>query len=294
MKNGIINNKTQIKKRATRKLPIVSINMASPFLDLSVAFLFKTTDFPVIHTHNHWELFFILSGTVLHTINGEERVMSKGEGCLIHPSDKHSLTFINNQKNNYSHVNITFSKEVAKELIFPYITEDKLKEESSSPYFYLDPISIKQYYDKLLFTQNLPKNEYETNSKLILNQLLLLFLEQRLLHNKSYPHWLNQFLEYISTPSNFEKSVEELAQNTPYSYSRLAHIFNNHLNMSIVEYVQNVKMNYAKRLLRTTDLTVLEISNIICYSSLSTFNHLFKKKYNYTPSQYRKTHKIQQ
>ena len=292
MKKSLSATKLKLKQNPNKKkLPIASIDMVSPFLNSSVAFQFKSTDFPSMHTHNHWEIFFIASGTILHTLNGEERILTKGEGCLIQPSDKHNFVFINNQENNYCHVNITFSNEVATQLIFPHTSADKLQNFFSFPYFYLTHDTLRLYYDKLLFTQNLPQDEYETNSKLILNQLLLFFLEQRLLHNKSYPHWLNQFLEYISTPSNFEKSVEELAKFTPYSYSRLTRIFKMHLNMSIVEYIQNAKLNYAKRLLRTTDLTTLEISSTISYDSLSTFNHLFKKTYNCTPSQYRKTHK---
>ena len=51
-------------------------------------------------------------------------------------------------------------------------------------------------------------------------------------------------------------------------------------------------MGYAKRLLRTTRLTTLQISETIGYSSLSSLNHLFKKKYGITPSEYRKEYKI--
>ena len=49
-------------------------------------------------------------------------------------------------------------------------------------------------------------------------------------------------------------------------------------------------MTYAKRLLRTTDMTILQISSsMLFYDSLATFNHNFKKFFSMTPSEYRKS-----
>ena len=48
-----------------------------------------------------------------------------------------------------------------------------------------------------------------------------------------------------------------------------------------------MKINYACNLLRFSELTVLEIASKTKYSSLSHFNHIFKKQTGMTPSEYR-------
>ena len=52
-----------------------------------------------------------------------------------------------------------------------------------------------------------------------------------------------------------------------------------------------VAYEYAKELLATTNLTTLSISSKLHFDSLSHFNHLFKREFNMTPSQYRKQKK---
>ena len=53
------------------------------------------------------------------------------------------------------------------------------------------------------------------------------------------------------------------------------------------EYMLGLKLTHAKEQLRFTGLTTLEISSDIGFSSLSHFNHIFKKAFGMTPSKYR-------
>ena len=106
----------------------------------------------------------------------------------------------------------------------------------------------------------------------------------------NYPDWFNIFLNELSNPNNFDKSVKELVADTSYSYSRLARLFKQYTGQTMVDYVNEKKMFYTKRLLRATNLTTLQIAEKIGFSSLSSFNHLFKGTYGLTPSEYRKQH----
>ena len=63
--------------------------------------------------------------------------------------------------------------------------------------------------------------------------------------------------------------------------------FKRYLNKSVVSYMKKIRTDYAKRLLSTTNLTILEISYKLGYSSISHFSKLFKQEVDLTPSQYR-------
>lgn len=265
-----------------------TIKMSSPYKTASAAFNWLNTEYPALHSHSHWELLIIVEGYIRHTINGEERILTKGDACLIRPVDMHKLEFINQNTQHYQHINFLFDNDLAEKFINLHSDYQTIFNKSGILYFTIDEQELFNICEKMLLTQNLPKIQYEKNTKLIINLLLLKFFEQELLYNPSYPNWLNQLLNYINTPSNFGKSVDELAKLTPYSYSRLSRIFKQYMNTTLVDYINKEKMTYAKRLLRTTNLTTLAIANKIYYDSLSSFNHLFKNTYGITPSQYRK------
>lgn len=267
-----------------------SFEMSSPFQDAVIAIDWCNQDYPVYHDHEHWELTILLLGEVKHTINGEQHILTRGDACLIRPTDKHSLKFPKGYRGEYQHINISFKDEFARQLLLAYDSYEKLLARKESLHFKVDDAELIMLYDRAILTQNLPQDKYEISTKLIASRILVNFFEQDLLFDSNYPEWLNLFLNEISNPNNFGKSVKALAEGTSYSYSRLARLFKQHTGQTIVNYVNDKKMVYTKRLLRTTSLTTLQIAEKIGFTSLSSFNHLFKETYGLTPSEYRKQH----
>ncbi len=267
---------------------IASISMSSPFSDSSVFFNFVNTDYPVLHQHNHWEIQVVFEGKIKHTINGVSSTITRGDCSIIRPSDRHKLELIHTTDRNYQHINLGFSQEVAEKLFSLYIPYKSLINSTIPLSFTLPNEELTSLMNKLLYIQTLKKTPYETNTLLIINTLAIRYFEQTLNLPSSYPDWLKDFLNYINNPTNLDRSVEALAELTPYSYSHLSRIFKSYVHVSLSEYIMEIKMTYAKRLLRTTDLTTLQISSMLFYDSLSTFNHNFKKKFGITPTEYRK------
>ena len=58
--------------------------------------------------------------------------------------------------------------------------------------------------------------------------------------------------------------------------------------MTYSEYVQNVRLEQAEKLLRTTDQTIDEIADKIGYNNKGYFYKIFVDKYKMTPAKYRK------
>ena len=59
--------------------------------------------------------------------------------------------------------------------------------------------------------------------------------------------------------------------------------------MSVNEFLNMKRLEYASHLLQTSDMTVSEISDVSGFNSRSYFNRLFRERYGLTPAEYRKT-----
>ena len=63
--------------------------------------------------------------------------------------------------------------------------------------------------------------------------------------------------------------------------------FKKYIGMSCIQYINNLRLDNASKLLTTTNKTIMEISLDVGFDNLSYFNKLFKRKYNMTPKAFR-------
>lgn len=275
------------------KISKASIKSSSPYPDAKAAFNWLNVDFPYIHTHNHWEIFVVLSGKMKHTLNGYSEICNRGYACLIRPTDAHSIEY-SDENHNLQFINFTFSNETAKSF-FNFYGDCAPELDKLTPLsFSLENSVIESIYNQALITQSANKQLYEQYSILIVHQLLCAYLFQQLSSNITYPKWLNDFLFFLHNPKTFTLTTQQLAAYTSYSYSHLARIFKQYVGQTLIDYINGIKVLYVKRLLRTTQKSVLDISLEVGFHSVSSLNHLFKELTSLTPSQYRKKHQSKQ
>ncbi len=73
---------------------------------------------------------------------------------------------------------------------------------------------------------------------------------------------------------------------------RVVGIFKAVYGMTPKEYMDELRLKEAKRLLRETDEKVIDIAALVGYGGLSTFNRFFKDRIGITPLAYRKQKKL--
>jgi AraC family transcriptional regulator of adaptative response / DNA-3-methyladenine glycosylase II len=83
-------------------------------------------------------------------------------------------------------------------------------------------------------------------------------------------------------------SVEQLAQRLGVSDRHVRRIFETHLGVSPVQYLQTRRLLTAKQLLADTDLPIAQIALISGYASLRRFNAAFAEHYGLNPTQLRR------
>ena len=90
--------------------------------------------------------------------------------------------------------------------------------------------------------------------------------------------------------TRFAISVRELANMVKLNESYLSVLFKREVGINITEYIIIKRMETAENMLKYSDFSLSEISNILHFSSYSHFARTFRKYYNISPKQYRSKH----
>lgn len=98
---------------------------------------------------------------------------------------------------------------------------------------------------------------------------------------------LYQAIVFIKNNTHKRISVDDIARQIGYNRSYLSKKFKKEMGIDISEYMLECKLDEAKEMLCTTEYTISEISNYLCFSSQSHFQNIFKKKMGVTPRVYR-------
>lgn len=96
-------------------------------------------------------------------------------------------------------------------------------------------------------------------------------------------------LEFIER--NFRESItlKELARQIGYSYNYLSNYINKNLSASFSTLVNDYRVNYAKYLMKSSDMNMTEISNACGFITIRNFNRCFLQSQKMTPKQYKKS-----
>ncbi len=108
---------------------------------------------------------------------------------------------------------------------------------------------------------------------------------QRLRKEKTYSSAFVNSVKYID--ENFDKKIklEELATMANMSYRRYTELFKSIKNKTVIEYVSNLRIEYAKKLMLETE-NILDSAFKAGFGDIAYFYLIFKRKTGKTPKQY--------
>lgn len=276
----------------SNKNRLATFDSATPWKDANVSFNWLNFDYPLSHGHTDWEILIVLQGEILHQINGTSTLLTPGMGCLIGPEDIHSFTYPKQQKNNFQGVCMLARDFYMQDFLKMYSLTlyEEILTHKNPLYFSISRNSLEKYTDILLSVQNYNYNEKthcQQQCNIVFTYLLLKLLEQQV-SPLDIPNELKDFVRRLNNPSITKEELQNTINALPYSYSQLTRLFKKHLNCTITQYVNQVKMNYAKELLSNTEIPVSQIAEKLQFDSSAHFHTLFKKTFHRTPLEYRK------
>lgn len=103
--------------------------------------------------------------------------------------------------------------------------------------------------------------------------------------------WIDLVTTYIDSHYQESLSLDTLAQLSHGSPYHLQRIFKKVKGITPVYYIQQLRINAAKAMLRESNLPITEIAALVGLPNTSYFITLFKQKTGQTPETYRKSRK---
>ena len=99
---------------------------------------------------------------------------------------------------------------------------------------------------------------------------------------------MNKVLEYALQHYMDNISISEVARLVNLSESAFCRYFKSRTKKSFLSSIIEMRLNEACRLLKETDLSVLQLCYESGFKNLSNFNRLFRKQFNAGPVEFRK------
>lgn len=95
---------------------------------------------------------------------------------------------------------------------------------------------------------------------------------------------ISKALQYIQEHFVEKITLDEVARVANLSRSHFSKVFKEEVGMTLIEYVEMVRMNQARMLLKTTKFSIGEISEMVGISDIFYFSKIYKKRYKVSPS----------
>lgn len=149
-----------------------------------------------------------------------------------------------------------------------------------------DPGSVFRILEQLFQLMKPHNPEYAPK---IAGLTLELLLQLEAAAKRPLPEPLGDAVYILESQIRYPYKISELEKELNISKSKLLKLFRTHFQMTPKQFYRKRKMEHAAHLLRTTELTIKDISAEVGYPDQLTFSHEFKKHCTLSPLEYRKS-----
>ncbi len=239
------------------------------------------------HLHYHVEIVYMREGYAKAYIDSDAFEIQTGDLLVVFPNRIHRFEdAVGRNKYDLFIVN----PDVAPDLS-PRITaenpQNPVIRHADDNYRIMALINILREADSF------PSSSRQT---LLSGYFLSFFVEiLEMMPTRSIKHDENQamraLVQFCSANFTKELSLAILEEELHLSKYYISHLFGDKLGIRFNDYINSLRISEACRLLRTTDMSITEISDASGFGTLRTFNRSFIKQMGTSPSEYRRTNR---
>lgn len=258
---------------------------------------YKTFDMPENHTHESFELYYLMSGKRNYFMNGRLYAIEKGDLVFVPKYELHRTLDAGTPQHDRFLVQFTddlfdevFGGQYKEVLLRPYYTGVRTLRLKPEDLLVLDGIVLRIIRD----LKEQP-TAHSLQVKLLITELLL-FISRCLERYDAeispvetpLQQKIAEIADFISKHYMNPLTLGQLSETFYLSPHYISRIFKQTTGFSFVKYLTFVRIGEAKRLLRETNMKVLHIADRVGFENLSHFNRVFKETVLLSPSQYRR------
>ncbi len=247
------------------------------------------------HRHDAYEIYYMSKGERLYFIKERTYHVKAGDLVLVNMYDLHKTTEAYSP--NHERILINFKSDYIQRMA-------NGMEESFYEIFQKFPVlrlnikeqgAVESILRKMIEEYENKTEGYQTYLRLLLVELLL-YIYRHIKKNKiepiEYPNSLHEkvseIVRYINSHYMDVLTLQSLSKQFHISPYYLSRVYKEVTGFSFVEYLNQVRINEAQKLLKTTNLNVTSIAEKVGYENPTHFGRVFKTITGTSPLKYRK------
>ncbi|OCT12882.1 hypothetical protein A8709_21360 [Paenibacillus pectinilyticus] len=278
------------------------------FLFHASPYLIASNETILPHAHEFVELAFISHGEGEHEYEGTWFPISQGDIFIIEPGKAHGYRVGAGQQ-----------LKVVNVLFVPSLLTMELEALSNvtsfMDFFYMEPflrsdvsfqckltLNAKQQFELRELMEQLI-HEFRSKESgyrfLIKTKLIEIFITLSRIYekNKQKPlssitsdrEMIERVCQFIESRHASPLTLEQVCSMAGMSQSKFTALFRGVVGKTFLEYRNDMRIRFAKRLLETTDEKIIHIAKEVGFDDLSHFNRLFKQEVGVSPGKYRRS-----
>lgn len=250
------------------------------------------------HFHHYLEMIYMLEGNIILETDTTEYHLEEGDMFFIFSNQIHSMYSCSKTRARYAVVKYNASKLNVPTTFTPSIQSilNLAKSENARVHFHRsDPgmDAARIFFLKCIEEMDQKNIGYDINMHALLclnmTNIIRIWQSEGINIDNAYKHitakdyTIQNILEYMEANLGNNLKVADLAKICNMSYSHFARCFKDLYGRSCKEYLEILKIETADEMLRSTDLSINDISSELGYADASHFIRTFKKYKNTTP-----------
>ena len=251
----------------------------------------QSASMPTVHYHEHFEIYYLISGCRRYLINDKMIDVYPGELVLIPPMTLHRTINIPNALGSGYHARYLLApqRELIPEVFLSLFEKHHYRFCSTTQRLIAD-----------IFSEIAENAKQEDQYSTYLNQASLLKLLSILARNSSHSNLddrkdkttvlMEQVIAYIKEHYSEDITLYETAKFFGYSMEYFSQLFKDRVGICFNEYLTQMRISNASALLLSTEIPISQICSQCGFQNCNYFSAVFKKKLGITPTAFRRQH----
>lgn len=244
-----------------------------------------------LHWHDCCEMELVLSGYGKHIINGHTYSLSPGNLYFFTPADCHSMTLYE----PVEILNIMFDEDLIREELYTHILALEMASIDLLAILPREQQNITEHYFTAIRNELHAKSQVPLASAYVEHLLNCMIIEllRGITNTASAPtdkQPMKEAILYLHNHYAEPITLTSLATHLHLTPSYLSTYFKTNVGRSFKDYLIELRLRHACRLLVNTSLSVTDICFNCGFSSYAHFMRTFRAHYNTSPLQFRRQH----
>ena len=260
----------------------------------------------VLHRHDFVEIVYVISGGATHILGDNSYYVKKGDVVVIDPNEDHAFIADTACEEEFLTYDLMFTPDfldkkclggndfstLADSFLFYSLFQENPLYRSS---LYLIPgcgYDLYAIFDQIYYEYHRKDLGYIDLIRIYVAQIIIILLRKLQKQKESsltgsQKALVQEVIRYIESNYNYRIRAEEIASNMFFNRNYIAKLFKQETGRSIREFVSEIRIREACKLLTATQMSITEIAAACGFLDMKTFYQFFKKNTGCTPKAYR-------